>query len=72
MPDDVLKNVLKRISNYLDPSTADERTISYKKCSSDKIRWRLNAHDGENREYLKAIAHPKGLVPSNPISLRYV
>ncbi|CAK8569464.1 unnamed protein product [Lathyrus sativus] len=69
MPEDVLKNVLKRISDYFDPTTVDKRRISYKKYYSDKIRWQQNANDGENREYLKVIAHPKDQVPSNPISL---
>ncbi|XP_058727152.1 1-aminocyclopropane-1-carboxylate oxidase-like [Vicia villosa] len=68
MPDDVLKNILKDISDYFDPSTLDERMISHKKYPSDKICWQLNANDGENREYLKVIAHPKDQVPSNTIS----
>ncbi|CAL5206065.1 unnamed protein product [Lathyrus oleraceus] len=72
MPHDVLKTVLKRISDYFDPKTVDERRISYKKHPSDKFQWRQNANDGENREYLKVIAHPKDQVPSNPISLSKV
>lgn len=72
IPDDVLKIVLRGISNYFDPITIDERRVYTKKGSSDKIRWNLNANDGENREYLKVIAHPRDHVPSNPISLRYI
>ncbi|KAL5071829.1 hypothetical protein RYX36_022716, partial [Vicia faba] len=69
MPDNVLKNVLKGISNYFDPTTVDERRIYYENGPSDNVRWALKANDGENREYLKIVAHPKDLAPSNPTSL---
>ncbi|RHN77741.1 putative aminocyclopropanecarboxylate oxidase [Medicago truncatula] len=72
MPDDVLNNVLKQVSNYFDPTTIEERMIYGKKGSSDKIRWGLTANDGENREYLKVIAHPKDHVPSDPTILRNI
>ncbi|KAK2399327.1 2-oxoglutarate-dependent dioxygenase [Trifolium repens] len=64
--DDALKNVFKGVSNYFDPTTIDERRIYTKKGSSDKIRWGLNANDGENREYLKVIAHPQDQAFSCP------
>ncbi|XP_045808623.1 2-oxoglutarate-dependent dioxygenase 19-like [Trifolium pratense] len=66
IPDDALKNVLKGVSNYFDPTTIDERRIYSKKGSSDKIRWGLTTNAGENREFLKVIAHPQDQVPSNP------
>jgi len=72
MPGDVLNNVLKQVSNYFDPTTIAERMIYSKNGSSDKIRWGLTANDGENREYLKVIAHPKDHIPSDPTSLRYI
>ncbi|CAK8569465.1 unnamed protein product [Lathyrus sativus] len=69
MPDDVLKSVLNGVFDYFDPTTVEERRIYYKNTSSGNVRWGLNANDGENREYLKVIAHPKDQAPSNPTSL---
>lgn len=69
MPDDVLNNVLKQVSNYFDPKTIEERMIYSKKVPSDKILWGLNADDGENREYLKVVAHPQDQASSNLTSL---
>jgi hypothetical protein len=72
--DDALKNVFNGVSNYFDPTTIDERRIYTKKGSSDKIRWGLTANDGENREYLKVIAHPQDQAFSYPTisTLRYI
>jgi len=72
MPDVVLKSILKQVSDYFDPTTIEERMVYSKNGSSDKIRWGLTANDGENREYLKVIAHPKDHVHSDPTSLRYI
>jgi hypothetical protein len=71
---DALKKVFKGVSNYFDPTTIDERRIYTKKGSSDKIRWGLTANDGENREYLKVIAHPQDQAFSCPTisTLRYI
>ena len=70
MQDDVLNNVLKQVSNYFDPKTIEERMIYSKKVPSDKILWGLSADDGENREYLKVIAHPQDQASSNLTILR--
>ena len=69
-----IKNVFNGVSNYFDPTTIDERRIYTKKGSSDKIRWGLTANDGENREYLKVIAHPQDQAFSYPTisTLRYI
>ncbi|XP_016740283.1 2-oxoglutarate-dependent dioxygenase 19 [Gossypium hirsutum] len=36
----------------------------------DRIRWGLRSHAGENREYLKIVAHPEYHCPSKPASFR--
>lgn len=72
IPDEVLDTVLKEFSGFCDPKTIDERKIFRKSSPSDKIRWDLNSSAGENREYLKVIAHPSFHAPSNPPSLRYI
>jgi len=72
MSDDVLNNVLKQVSNYFDPTTIEERMIYSKKVPADKILWGLSADDGENREYLKVVAHPQDQASSNLTSLRCI
>ncbi|CAJ1971962.1 unnamed protein product [Sphenostylis stenocarpa] len=64
--DEVLDTILKGFSDFFDPKTIDERKVLRKSGPSDKIRWDLNASTGENREYLKVIAHPQFHAPSNP------
>jgi len=71
IPDEVLDSTLKGFSDFFDPKTIDERRVFRKSGSSDKIRWDLNSSAGENREYLKVIAHPKFHAPSNPSGIRY-
>ncbi|XP_027368299.1 flavanone 3-dioxygenase 3-like [Abrus precatorius] len=66
IPDKVLDNVLKGFSDYFDPTTIDERRVYRKNAPSDKIRWDLNSYTGENREYLKVIAHPQYHAPASP------
>ncbi|KAG5129175.1 hypothetical protein JHK84_035572 [Glycine max] len=58
IPDEVLDSVLKGFADYVDPKTIDERKVYRKNGPSDKIRWDLNSSAGENREYLKVVAHP--------------
>lgn len=72
IPDEVLDSVLKGVSDFFDPTTIDERRVYSKKGPSDKIRWGLNSYVGENREYLKVVAHPQYHVPSNPSGRRYI
>ncbi|KAG4154780.1 hypothetical protein ERO13_D03G070102v2 [Gossypium hirsutum] len=38
--------------------------------STEGIRWGLRSHAGENREYLKIVAHPEYHCPSKPASFR--
>ncbi|XP_020224720.1 flavanone 3-dioxygenase 3 [Cajanus cajan] len=70
IPGEVLDSVLKGFSGFCDPKTIDERKVFGKSGPSDKIRWDLNSSAGENREYLKVVAHPQFHSPSNPSSLR--
>ncbi|KAK7349673.1 hypothetical protein VNO77_07230 [Canavalia gladiata] len=63
IPDKVFDGVLKGVSDFFDQTTLEEKMIYRKKCSSDKIRWDLNSSAGENREYLKVVAHPQYYFP---------
>ncbi|KAK7320925.1 hypothetical protein VNO77_30881 [Canavalia gladiata] len=69
IPDEVLDSVLKGFSDFFDPTTVDERKVYRKNGPSDKIRWDQNSSAGENREYLKIIAHPQFHGPPNPSNL---
>lgn len=71
IPDEVLDSTLKGFSDFFDPKTIHERRVFCKSGPSDKIRWDLNSSAGENREYLKVIAHPQFHAPSNPSGIRY-
>ncbi|QCE03036.1 Isopenicillin N synthase-like [Vigna unguiculata] len=66
IPDEVHENMLKGISDFFNETTLDERKIYSKKSPSDKMRWELNSYSGENREYLKVVAHPQYHFPSKP------
>ncbi|BAT82175.1 hypothetical protein LR48_Vigan07g227200 [Vigna angularis] len=72
IPDEVLDSTLKGFSDFFDPKTIDERRVFGKSGPSDKIRWDLNSSAGENREYLKVIAHPQFHAPSNPSGIRKI
>ncbi|KAK7377387.1 hypothetical protein VNO80_02811 [Phaseolus coccineus] len=72
IPDEVLDSILKEFSDFFDPKTIDERKVFRKSGPSDKIRWDLNSSAGENREYLKVIAHPQFHAPSNPSGIRKI
>ncbi|KAK7294511.1 hypothetical protein RJT34_17400 [Clitoria ternatea] len=65
IPDELLDNVLKGFSDFVDPTTIDERKVCRKNGPLDKIRWDLNSSEGENREYLKLVAHPHFHAPPN-------
>ncbi|KAF7816771.1 flavanone 3-dioxygenase 3-like [Senna tora] len=66
IPDKVFENFFKGIYEFFDPKTLEERKVYSKKDSMDRIRWGLNSSSGENREYIKVIAHPDYNFPSNP------
>ncbi|KAG4403549.1 hypothetical protein AAZX31_01G125200 [Glycine max] len=66
IPDGVFDNILKGVSDFFNQTTLDERRNYSKKFPLDKIRWELNSSAGENREYLKVVAHPQYHFPSNP------
>jgi len=72
IPDEVHDNMLKGISDFFNETTLDERKIYSKKSPSDKMRWKLNSYNGENREYLKVVAHPQYHFPSKPSGFRYI
>ncbi|WVY89297.1 hypothetical protein V8G54_034811 [Vigna mungo] len=72
IPDEVLDSTLKGFSDFFDPKTIDERRVFHKSGPLDKIRWDLNLSAGENREYLKVIAHPQFHAPSNPSGIRKI
>ncbi|XP_068479475.1 2-oxoglutarate-dependent dioxygenase 19-like [Phaseolus vulgaris] len=66
IPDGVFDNILNGVSDFFDQTTLNERRIYSKRSPSDRIRWELNSSTGENREYLKVVAHPQSHFPSNP------
>ncbi|XP_028781546.1 flavanone 3-dioxygenase 2-like [Neltuma alba] len=68
IPDEVLDTLFKGISEFFDPTTLEERRTYSKKDPTDRIRWGLNCSSGENREYIKVIAHPQYHFPPNPSS----
>ncbi|KOM57639.1 hypothetical protein LR48_Vigan11g067200 [Vigna angularis] len=68
--DEVLDNMLKGVSDFFNQTTLDERKIYSKRSPLDKIRWELNSYTGENREYLKVVAHPQYHLPSKPSGFR--
>ncbi|KAK7275579.1 hypothetical protein RIF29_16698 [Crotalaria pallida] len=73
IPDVVFDNIVKGVSDFFDPTTLDERRRMYSKVGpSDKIRWDLNLTAGENREYLKVIAHPQFHAPPKPTGFRNI
>jgi len=72
IPDGVFDNILKGVSDFFNQTTLDERRNYSKKFPLDKIRWELNSSAGENREYLKVVAHPQYHFPSNPSGFRYI
>ncbi|KAI9077575.1 hypothetical protein K1719_040507 [Acacia pycnantha] len=68
IPDRVLNNLFKGMSEFFDPMNLEERKVYGKKDPVEKIRWDVNSSNshGENREYLKVMTHPQCHFPSNP------
>ncbi|KAK4273954.1 hypothetical protein QN277_017253 [Acacia crassicarpa] len=68
IPEKLLDALFKGISEFFDPSTLEKRKVYSKKDPMDRIRWGQNYSSGENREYIKVIAHPQYHFPPNPSS----
>ncbi|KAK9947993.1 hypothetical protein M0R45_003584 [Rubus argutus] len=67
--DSMLEGVFKGLSDFFNPREIEDRIKQYeKKNPTDKIRWGVNSTHGENREYLKVIAHPQCHCPTKPAS----
>ncbi|KAK6257615.1 hypothetical protein QUC31_001074 [Theobroma cacao] len=66
----VVEGALKGISDFFDLTKQEERSEYLKKSSKDRIRWGLRSHAGENREFLKVVAHPQYHCPSKPANFR--
>ncbi|KAM1135779.1 hypothetical protein TB1_033288 [Malus domestica] len=62
----VFEGVFKGISDFFNPEEIEDRKQYEKKSPTDRIRWGLRSSPGENREYLKVIAHPQFHCPSKP------
>lgn len=72
IPESVFESVFKGISDFFDPTGVEDRRKYEKRNPTDKIRWGLRSSPGENREYLKVVAHPHYHCPPNPPNFRYV
>ncbi|KAB2094158.1 hypothetical protein ES319_A02G137200v1 [Gossypium barbadense] len=66
----VVEGALKGISDFFELTNQEERREYLKKNPMDRIRWGFRSHAGENREYLKIVAHPENHCPSKPASFR--
>ncbi|XP_004292629.1 PREDICTED: 1-aminocyclopropane-1-carboxylate oxidase-like [Fragaria vesca subsp. vesca] len=64
--DEVFESVFKGITDFFNPSEIEDRKQYEKKNPTDRIRWGLRSSLGENREYLKVIAHPEHHCPTKP------
>ncbi|EXC32442.1 Leucoanthocyanidin dioxygenase [Morus notabilis] len=64
--DNVFESVFKGISDFFDPIEVEDRRQYEKKNPTDRIRWGLRSSPGENREYLKVVAHPRFHCPPKP------
>ncbi|PRQ24945.1 putative flavanone 3-dioxygenase [Rosa chinensis] len=62
----VFESVFKGISDFFNPTEIEDRKQYEKKNPTDRIRWGLRSSPGENREYLKVIAHPEYHCPTKP------
>lgn len=70
--DSVFEGVFKGISDFFNPTEIESRKQYEKKNPTDRIRWGLRSSPGENREYLKIIAHPQYHCPTKPSGFRYM
>ncbi|GMI99182.1 hypothetical protein like AT2G44800 [Hibiscus trionum] len=66
----VVEAALKGVSDFFELTNQEERSEYSKKNSRDRIRWGLRSHAGENREYLKVVAHPEYHCPTKPAHFR--
>ncbi|XVF37047.1 hypothetical protein REPUB_Repub19eG0112200 [Reevesia pubescens] len=66
----VVEGALNGISDFFDLTKQEERSEYLKKNSMDRIRWGLRSHAGENREFLKVVAHPQHHCPRKPANFR--
>lgn len=64
--DVVFDSVFKGVSEFFNPIEIENRKQYEQKDPTDKIRWGLRSSLGENREYLKVIAHPEYHCPAKP------
>lgn len=71
VPDSVIEGALEGIADFFEVTKEEERKEYVKSSPADRIMWGLNSHAGENREYLKVVAHPQFHCPAKPASLRY-
>eukprot|EP00258_Populus_trichocarpa_P020367 XP_006388438.2 flavanone 3-dioxygenase 3 [Populus trichocarpa] len=69
VPDSVIEGALEGIADFFEVTKEEERKEYVKSSPADRIMWGLNSHAGENREYLKVVAHPQFHCPAKPASL---
>ncbi|KAF9682688.1 hypothetical protein SADUNF_Sadunf05G0134700 [Salix dunnii] len=58
VPDSAIEGALEGIAEFFEVTKVEERKEYMKSNPTDRIMWGLNSHAGENREYLKVVAHP--------------
>ncbi|CAK7346877.1 unnamed protein product [Dovyalis caffra] len=68
VPDSVIEGALKGITDFFEVTKEQERKDYKKSNPTDRIMWGSNSHAGENREYLKVVAHPQFHCPAKPAS----
>ncbi|WCJ43451.1 2-oxoglutarate (2OG) and Fe(II)-dependent oxygenase superfamily protein [Euphorbia peplus] len=73
VPEMVIEGVLKGIADFFDLTPQNDK-IKYHKNNDNnkKIIWDQNFHGGENREYLKIVAHPQLHSPPHPLAFREI
>ncbi|KDP43091.1 hypothetical protein JCGZ_25277 [Jatropha curcas] len=70
IPDSVIEGTLKGIADFFELTKEEEKREHQKRTTNNKIMWDQNSHSGENREYLKVIAHPELYCPNKPLGFR--
>ncbi|KAJ6412595.1 hypothetical protein OIU84_005609 [Salix udensis] len=71
VPDTVIEGALEGIAEFFEVTKVEEKKEYRKSNPADRIVWGLNCHAGENREYLKVVAHPHLHCPAKPAIIRY-
>ncbi|KAJ6681581.1 2-OXOGLUTARATE (2OG) AND FE(II)-DEPENDENT OXYGENASE SUPERFAMILY PROTEIN-RELATED [Salix koriyanagi] len=66
VPDTVIEGALEGIAEFFEVTKVEEKKEYRKSNPADRIMWGLNCHAGENREYLKVVAHPHLHCPAKP------